>query len=374
MCNSLSQTLTQVIKKSLVLASVLKPVTDTRMFEKLGCTLAENPEMDVHIIGFPAGTLPYAKGITFHEVFRKPFYRLSVQRFVAWFKILIRLCRLRPNIIIVTTHELLAAACLCRCFFGSRLYYDVQENYFYNIRHTPAFPVWLRLPLAAWVRAKERLLAGCVDGFLLAERGYIQELKFARPYVVLENKLPKRFVRASTCNNRLRLLFTGTLAPTTGVLQAIEVAVNLHRIDARITLTIAGHVTQKHFLARIQEKVSAHPFINLRAGLHPIDHTLILNEISQAGTGIIIYPPNPSTASSIPTKVFEYLGMGLPVLVRHNTATHQLVNQCQGGIVLPQVIDYEWLYQELMHLPPPLTHPQLYWESQVHELRKILNI
>jgi hypothetical protein len=66
--------------------------------------------------------------------------------------------------------------------------------------------------------------------------------------------------------------------------------------------------------------------------------------------------------------------MGLPVLVRHNTATHQLVNQCQGGIVLPQVIDYEWLYQELMHLPPPLTHPHLYWESQVHELRKILNI
>ncbi len=43
----------QEIKKSrIVIASVLKPVNDTRMTEKLGGSLLQR--YDVHIIGFPA--------------------------------------------------------------------------------------------------------------------------------------------------------------------------------------------------------------------------------------------------------------------------------------------------------------------------------
>ena len=38
-------------KSTVVIASVLKPVDDSRMYEKIGLTLAESGRYDVHVIG-----------------------------------------------------------------------------------------------------------------------------------------------------------------------------------------------------------------------------------------------------------------------------------------------------------------------------------
>jgi hypothetical protein len=60
--------LTQVIKKRrIVLASVLKPVDDTRMFEKIGVSLAGADEAEVIIIGYPSQRPPTHQTITFHS-------------------------------------------------------------------------------------------------------------------------------------------------------------------------------------------------------------------------------------------------------------------------------------------------------------------
>lgn len=362
----------QVIKKRIVLASVLKPVTDTRMFEKLGRTLAMCQENDVHLIGFPA-KVTFAENISFHSIYTKPFKRLSLKRLLAPLKILIIFFRLRPNTIIITTHELLLQGVLYKLLTGTRLYYDVQENYYYNIRYTSAFPVLLRFPLAAYVRLKELLLSRVVDYYFLAEKGYYEELQFARPCVVLENKLSKAYVAEPKNPNRLHFLFTGTLAETTGVLEAIRLVKELHRLNDQVQLTIIGHVTTKKFLDKLNKMVADSTFIHLTANLFPIPHTSILHAISIAGTGIIIYPTNPSTRSSVPTKLYEYLGMKLPVLIRHNEPSHQLVKQCKGGIILSENPDYQKLINNIKTLGPPLPDEALYWESEAHKLTRILN-
>jgi len=40
-------------KQRIVLASVLKPVDDTRMFEKIGKSLSRNPDYEIFIIRYP---------------------------------------------------------------------------------------------------------------------------------------------------------------------------------------------------------------------------------------------------------------------------------------------------------------------------------
>ncbi len=53
----------------LVIASVLKPVTDTRMYEKIGRSIGQTKKYEVNIIGFYRKNLPVELNIKFNPIF-----------------------------------------------------------------------------------------------------------------------------------------------------------------------------------------------------------------------------------------------------------------------------------------------------------------
>jgi hypothetical protein len=65
-------------KQRIVLASVLKPVDDTRMFEKLGKSLSDNPNYEIFILGYPSKQPPTNPKIIFLP--HPNFVRLSMKR------------------------------------------------------------------------------------------------------------------------------------------------------------------------------------------------------------------------------------------------------------------------------------------------------
>jgi glycosyltransferase involved in cell wall biosynthesis len=321
------------IKKRVVLASVLKPVDDTRMLEKLGATLVLEG-FEVFIIGYPSDGVVIVPGISVLPLPR--FNRTSFKRFLIPWTIVKKINQVKPEIIIINTPELLLVTILNKIFFGRKIVYDILENYYRTIRYTPTYPGIFRWLLATLVRLTEVVFSPFIDRFLLAEKGYASELKFARQSVILENKLPKKTVEKFKLN-RLpyhNLLFSGTLAPTTGIFEAIKLSKELHTINPNYTLTIIGYAALPEVLIKIRKEIADAPFIKLMGGDKLVPHEHILHEISKAGTGIIIYPPNPGTESSIPTKLYEYLALKLPVIISHNEASARLVKQSKAGIVL----------------------------------------
>src|SRR5882762_5255587 len=102
-------------KRRIVIASVLKPVDDTRMLDKMGRTLEAAGTYEISIIGYPSQRNPDGGSITLYPL--KAFTRLSAGRFFAPLKVLLLLLKLKPEILIVNTHELLIVACLNRIFF-----------------------------------------------------------------------------------------------------------------------------------------------------------------------------------------------------------------------------------------------------------------
>ena len=181
-------------KRRIVIASILKPVDDTRMFGKMGVSLASTGTWQVSIIGFPT-TVPSYPGIEFIQL--KSFTRLSLGRWLAKWKVLVEAWRRKPALFIFSTHELLIPALILKVMRSSFIVYDVRENFYRNIAHSEGLPTLLRWPLAMLVRLKEKLLAPAVDHFLLAEKGYEQEFRFHRGgWTVIENKAlsyPKSF-------------------------------------------------------------------------------------------------------------------------------------------------------------------------------------
>jgi len=305
-------------KRRIVLASILKPVNDTRMFEKMGVSLAQSGQYEVHIIGYPSDSSIGDPNVHFHPLPR--FKRLSIARVIARIKALKFIIEVKPELLIVTTHELLEVAILIRILFGTKIIYDIQENYWRNILFTDAFPKIIRPLIALFVRLKEWMASPFFSQFLLAEKCYENELGFIKnKFAVIENKckVPPGFQRKPN-KEFIELIFTGTIAESTGIFQAITLAKKLHAAESKIRLTIIGYCSRQKVLLQIEDEVSKNPFIRLIGGKNLVSHSVIMSAIATANFGIISYPISRHTENRIPTKLYEYLACQLPILLQNH--------------------------------------------------------
>ena len=272
------------------------------MFEKMALTLSH--QYEVHIFGTKATTDPKNDSVFFHSLLS--FERVSFNRLLAPLKLLRKILTLKPSLLIISTHELLWMVLLAKMLVRFRVIYDIRENYFRNILYTNTFPPVLRVFVALYVRCKEWITAPFIDRFFLAEAGYARELSFIDDRtVVIENKVKKielpPVTKWSAADGNTHLLFSGTLASTTGVFTAIDLAIKCYKADARIRLHIVGFSPMHSVRQEIRQAVDGHSFIKFTEYSHPIPHTEILLAIQKADVGIIAYPPNRSTVNTIPT-------------------------------------------------------------------------
>lgn len=124
-------------KKVAVIASILKPVDDTRLYEKLGLSMRESNKYQINIIGFEVKKPPIHSEVKFHSLYNGS--RFGIRRVWAPWKFLLLLISLKPELVIICTPELLLPGCLYKAVTWNKLWYDVQENYRRNISHQSAY-------------------------------------------------------------------------------------------------------------------------------------------------------------------------------------------------------------------------------------------
>jgi glycosyltransferase involved in cell wall biosynthesis len=334
-----------------LLASVLKPVDDTRMREKFAETLLTCPDLHVHVAG--RGTdndlnpdLVSAR-VTHHRIFQGS--RLSFNRLRAQWRYWRLLQVLRPMLVVVHAPELLPLTLLWQALGqGRQFLYDIQENYALNIGTQAVYRGGLKRLLAAGLRWVETLAARRAAALLLAEASYADELPFLtlQPpgrVLVLENKyqpapnevLPAQAQPRPVPGQPLRLLFSGTIAELTGVHEALALAEALGaRWPGGALLTIIGFCQRPALLAELQSWAASGRPVRLLGGAQPVPHADIVAEIGRSHLGLVLYRPHPSTARCRPTKLFEYLAHGLPILTTDNPLWASLVQHYQAGLAL----------------------------------------
>ncbi len=322
-------------KRTIVIASVLKPTDDTRMFDKMARSLAASGQYEVVVIG-RAGVRLETENID--QIGIGSFKRLSWARWAASLRIAATIWRMRPALWIVTTHELLVAAGWLRLWRGIPFIYDIRENYYRNIRYSNAFPLPLRGLIATYVRIKERLIVPWAQHVFLAESGYAREMPFFQNATVIENKS----TITDTPNRKphgKRLLFSGTLAESTGVMEAIAWSKALHELDSSVELHIIGHAAQISTRKRLAEAVRGCDFIRLEGIDQLVPHTRIAEAIRHADFGWVTYPISPMTENAMPTKLYEYLACQLPILLINHPPWIKKCNAHAAALVIDVPFD-----------------------------------
>ncbi len=362
-------------KDKILIASVLKPVNEPRMYARMGKSL-QAAGFDVHLFG--AGGFGTNNNAGIHFYGKGLIKRFSIQRLLMPWRMIKLVTKVKPDILIVNTHELLIVTYLCRILFGCKLIYDIQENYFRNIWYTYTFPPLIKHFLAIWVRTKEYLLSRFFQHILLAEASYLKEMKFLNglPHITVENKLAfsAEVPRRKIVGNNVQLLFTGTLAESTGVFTAIELAKKLHRAHNAIRLTIAGFCTQSITLQKLRESIHGQHFIKLICGDTPLEHDRIIELILNSDFGIIAYPDNPSTSGAMPSKLYEYLGLKLPFLYLDNAQWTDLVQDKSAGLAFNSDSDANQLLKQMRNTTFYTSDTKdALWSSESSKLIALIN-
>lgn len=339
--------------RPVVLASVLKPVDDTRMRGKFAETILQRPDLRVHIAGRSTGggDLPPALGqprVSYTAIFRGS--RLSLGRLAAQWRYWRLLQGVHPALVVVHAPELLPVTLLWQHLGrGRQFVYDIRENYALNIRSQGVYPAVVRQVLAALLRRVEALAAHRAAAVVLAEASYADELPYlatlpAHRVLLLENKyqpqlgeeLPRTARPLPTRTEPLRLLFSGTIAELNGVREAIVLAQHLGDAwPGGARLTIIGFCQQPALLAELQQlAVAEASWLTLIGGASLVPHAQVVAAMEHSHLGLLPYRPHPSTERCRPTKLFEYLAHGLPVLVPPNPLWTEPVRAHQAGLVV----------------------------------------
>ena len=372
-------------KTKIVVASVLKPIDDTRMFEKIGISLSQTNKYEINIIGFYSKKLPKPDNIIFHPIFN--FKRLNISRLLPPVRFLNKLIQLKPELVIINTHELLMVTILYKILFGAKIIYDIRENYYRNIRYTKTFAYPLRPLLAGYVRGKEYLSRVFFDHYFLAESAYENEFTFsAGKSTIIENKYRplaltsppvKRPARSDNSTSNITIIFTGTLAESTGVFECIDLVKKLHKKAPEVRLIIAGYCSMSKTLKRLRQTIEKFDFIQLIGGHKLLSHHDILKVISKADFGVIYYPWNPSTMNTRPTKLFEYLGNHLPILLQDHKPWVDLATNYEAAIPIDlSKPDIDNLLQTMRSRKFYTTLPgeEILWISEEKKLIKVIDL
>ncbi|HRI80530.1 MAG TPA: hypothetical protein PLR06_13440, partial [Cyclobacteriaceae bacterium] len=211
-----------------------------------------------------------------------------------------------------------------------------------------------------------------VDHFLLAEKGYESEFNFYRGgWTVVENKVVDVPLSVKTREpQKVRLLFSGTLAASTGVFQAINLAMELNTLDPDIELTVIGYAALDSEREKILAMIKVHPWINLIGGDKLVPHREVLEAMQHADAGILLYPQSAHTLNSHPTKLFEYLNARIPIILENQWPWIERYASCKPFIFFnSNRPDYagllDALKNEKFYVSPPV---DVTWASEERKL------
>lgn len=303
-------------KKIVLIASVLKPVNEPRMYKKIGLSLAEFSNLEIHIAGFKTQNDVSDKKITFHPLY--DFNRLSPGRFSASKKFKILLQRIKPEILIVCTFELLKTAVEYKNSYPCLLIYDIRENHALNIRELGVYPYPINIFLSNFIKGLEKREAKWVDHFLLAEKCYEDEIDFIKQsFTIIENKYQGDLISKNEKSQEvMHFAFTGTAHQSTGVFRALDFVNDLNKLGLNVDLHICAHATQEKVYSKL--KSLTFPWLHLQISRQAIDNIDILKTYQKCDLVLAPYIISQQNEHKFPTKIYDALANGIPVILSQN--------------------------------------------------------
>jgi glycosyltransferase involved in cell wall biosynthesis len=237
--------------------------------------------------------------------------------------------------------ELLLVAPWLRLRTGAPTVYDVHEVYADFIQVKDYLPAWLRHPVAWAFRWLEPLLARLQSGLIFADDQIAATFRGVRRLkVTLFNYPARSFVaqaEAATEESGARqpvVLYLGGMERNRGSRLLVEAFYRVWQVFPEARLLHVGHMAPPGLEEEVRADVAQRGLegaVTL-AGRVPFEQ--IGHYLRQAAVGWVTWQPVPKNKKNIPTKLFEYMAYGLPVVSSDLPSTRPFVHEGKNGYLV----------------------------------------
>ena len=284
----------------------------------------------------PNPVITEAKGLTIFPI------KKSKRLWTRIFRLLKKVPAIRqfdPNFIHLHDPELLLVSPVLR-FFGFKIIYDMHEDFYRELDDKPI----------SWISNRsQKLVWNFIEKFILydlpvvfAEESYAKHFDLATESVVVQNfprrgsslerHQPKRIP-----NGKPKFVYLGTISIDRGGLKMIEGLDNAFGAS-NYELHFIGDITDSE-LDVILQRVFAQRTDVIFHGYQSMQDAWKV--CSECDVGLAILAPKTNYMESYPTKLFEYLICGLPIITSNFDLYRRLVEKYNVGLCIDPNSDDE---------------------------------
>lgn len=303
---------------------------DPRIFYKqLGSV--RDAGFDAHLVA-PYSADETCDGVTIHAL---PVPENRLQRILLQPQAFRRAVSLDGDLYQIHDPELLPMAFLLQKWTGAAVVYDMHENY----RSKGGISGWA-------VRSLERWSFSWLDHVLVAEEsysfianGHSVDVSYIPNYVLdLQSGPSPDQSRAPQFPDDPHLLYSGTISDGRGLETMMDLAAESLRQQRPMTLELVGICRYEGQRTRAERRIE-------RGGLSSVVHRVgwdsyvrppdLWERYKKADVGLALFEPHSNYRESIPTKFYECLHFGVPLLCSDFPLWRKFVEQHECGVVVP---------------------------------------
>jgi glycosyltransferase involved in cell wall biosynthesis len=197
---------------------------------------------------------------------------------------------------------------------GKKVVYDIHEEYPSVILSKNWIPRYLRKVVAWLVDSYERKAVHLIDGIVVVVPEQLERFTGKDKLAILPN-FPDTQLLESMRNKKkdgedVRFVYSGSIDVDRSIVEMIEAFVLLRK-KYRIILDLLGPIHDKSLRGYITEKESQADGLVYRGSLAYND---ALEIVSESDVGLMVMHKGRSKEMSSPLKMYEYLGLGLPII------------------------------------------------------------
>ena len=254
-----------------------------------------------------------------------------------WHRMLVTACqamrvawRERADLYQIHDAELLPWAFVMRCA-GRTVIYDMHENLPKDLLDKTWLPRWLRPLLATCARLVERVLLFRMP-VIFAEESYAREYPWVRDAQIILN-LPRTEILPSPSAKRddpPMVGYIGGVAVDRGSAVTVKALARLKDRGLAVGWHCVGPTWPRHLaddLARESDEAGIHIVLH---GYLPHDEGWAV--MNRCVVGLAVLEPRPNFVESLPTKLFEYMALELPVIASDFPLYRRIVDDAECGI------------------------------------------
>ena len=232
---------------------------------------------------------------------------------------------------------------------GKKVIYDVHEDYPDYIMYKDAIPYLLKKPIS-WITEKiEIYSAGFFDAIIAVTPKIYEHFKQLnqKTFQICNFPFLDEFKSNSSENNwgsrSNAVTYIGSITHDRGIYTMIK-AIGLAQRLTPVRLILGGIFPVKS----VEDNVKSLPDFNVVDYRCFLSREEIINVLTEVKAGLVVIHPNSHFTFSYPTKLFEYMSAGIPVIASDFPAWRPIVRGTQCGLLVnslnPEAIAEAILY------------------------------